>query len=554
MPLLEPKPQPAAEPSPAPVPKPDPAELLPDGCLDLPETGAVARRGLASFHGWALFPAGPPSRVDLWLGEEPLGPARLGLPRPDVCAALGLKPGAATGFELTANLEDWPGNDGGAVLRARVIGPDGERLELEPLALRVTTPVASPGPRLRAPSPGSFGGDRGLRTLVATHQLDLGGAQLYLIELLRELLRTEAVEPTVISAKDGLLRGELEALGVPVHVTGAPPTNDLGTYLAWVDELTLWAAARDFEVAFVNTATSHVLPAVEAVDRLGVPAVWTIHESFTTAELWNHLDPAIRRRAETALAAVSQPLFVATATERQFEPASGRGRGLTIPYGLDLKPIDSCRAGFDRAASRRARGIPEEAEVVLCVGSIEPRKAQMPLAQAFARIADRHPLAQLVFVGGRDDLYTEGLLNYAASCAAAGRIEVVPMTPDVQPWFGLADLVVCASDVESLPRVAVEAMAWETPVLATSVFGLPELIADGENGWLCEPRDLDALSAGLERALRAGPAERRRLGRAGRLLVEERHDLSAYGAEVAALLARIAGGPSAVRLVDAAAG
>ena len=553
MPLLAPEPEPIVEPEPEPEPV-DPAELLPDGCIDVPETGPVARRGVVSFHGWALFPAGPPARVDLWLGEHPLGPARLGLPRPDVCEAFGLEAGAATGFELTANLEDWPGDNGRALVRARATGPGGERLELEPLALRVAAQVPSPGPRLQAPSPAPPRGERGLRTLVATHQLDLGGAQLYLIELLRELLRGGAIDPTVISAKDGLLRGELEALGVPVHVTGVAPTDDLANYLGWVDELTLWTAAGDFEVAFVNTATSHVLPAVEAAGRLDVPAVWAIHESFTTAELWNHVHPTIRRRAEDALAAVSQPLFVATATERQLEPAIGAGRGLTIPYGLDLKPIDAHRANFDRAAARRAAGLPEQAEVVLCVGSIEPRKAQLPLAQAFARIADRHPRARLVFVGGRADVYTETLRDFAASTAAAGRIEVVPMTPEVQPWFGLADLVVCASDVESLPRIAVEAMAWETPVLATSVFGLPELIEDGENGWLCEPRDLTALSAALERALSAGPAERRRLGRAGRALVEERHDLATYGNEVAALLAQIASGPSAVRLVDAAAG
>ena len=51
----------------------------------------------------------------------------------------------------------------------------------------------------------------------------------------------------------------------------------------------------------------------------------------------------------------------------------------------------------------------------------------------------------------------------------------------------MSDLLVCASDVESLPRTVLEAMAWELPVLATAVYGLPELIEDGETGWLCRP-------------------------------------------------------------------
>ena len=69
----------------------------------------------------------------------------------------------------------------------------------------------------------------------------------------------------------------------------------------------------------------------------------------------------------------------------------------------------------------------------------------------------------------------------------------------------MSDLLVCASDVESLPRTVLEAMAWELPVLATAVYGLPELIDDGETGWLCAPRDVDALADGLRRALATEP-------------------------------------------------
>jgi len=535
-----------------PLLEPLPAVPVAAGRLDLPDGGRTARRGAAvTFHGWTRFSAGPPSRVELWLGDHALGRARLGLPRPDVCRALGLAAAEATGFELTTNLERWPGSEGAASLQAIATGPAGERLELEPLALNVAPargPAAVPAPPEATPlaTPGG-----GLRTLVVTHQLDLGGAQLYLMDLLRELLRIGAADPTVVSARDGLLRAELEELGVPVHISGDPPTERLASHLGRAEELAAWAADRDFEVAFVNTATSLTLPGVEAVGQLGIPAVWAIHESAEPAELWDHVDPGVRRRAEAALASTAQPLFVAAATQRLFEPLASHGS--TIPYGLDLEPIDALRDGFDRDAARRTAGLPLDAEVVLCAGSVEPRKAQVPLAQAFDLLAARHPRAQLVFLGGRDDRYTEFLAEQAAACGAGERISIVPMTPDVQPWFGLSDLVVCPSDIESMPRTVLEAMAWETPVLATSVFGLPELIVDGETGWLCEPRDLAALGAGLERALASSPAERRRIGRAGRTLVERRHSLADYGREVAALLGEAAGTRRGVRLVDAAA-
>lgn len=523
---------------------------VPEGNLDLPAGGPVLRRGPITLHGWARFPSGPTAQVEVWLGERSLGRARIGVPRPDVSASLELPPNEAPGFELTTNLIAWPGEDGEGELRATATSWAGERLEIEPLLLKVagTTPLpSSPVPeRTPAAKP-----KPGLCTLVVAHQLDRGGAQLYLMDLLRELLRTEAINPTVVTGRDGALRKELEELGVPVHVSGVTAAEGLGAHLGRAEELAAWAAKRQFEVSFVNTATSLVLPGVEMARQLELPTVWAIHESYEPSQLWDDIDDSVRERAEQGLAA-AQPLFVAAATQRLFE--SLNPRGLTIPYGLDLEPIDSRRTGFDRCAARDAAGIPRDAEVVLCVGSVEPRKAQVPLAQAFDRIASHHPRAHLVFVGAGEDGYSDFLRSYAGASAAAERIAVVPMTDDVQPWLGIADLAACPSDLESLPRTVLEAMGWEVPVLATAIFGLPELIVDGESGWLCEPRDLTALTAALERALASTPEERRRLGAAGRALIERRHSLPAYGREIAALLNQVASGHRGEPLVNAAAG
>lgn len=533
-----------------PMIEPPPVVPEPEGSLDLPTGAPVLRRGPVTLHGWSRFPSGPTSRVEVWLGEQSLGRARIGVPRPDVSAALELTPREALGFELTTNLIAWPGEDGETELRATATSCAGERFEIEPLALKVAGAAPLPSSPTPARTP-AVTRKPGLRTLVVAHQLDRGGAQLYLMDLLRELLRTEAINPTVLAGRDGALREELEALGVPVHVSGVTAAEGLSAHLGRVEELVAWAAEREFEVAFVNTATSLVLPGVEMAQRLGLPTVWAIHESYEPARLWDDIDGSVRERAERALS-WSQPLFVAAATQRLFEPLNPRG--LTIPYGLDLEPIDSRRAGFDRDAARDAAGIPRDAEVVLCVGSIEPRKAQVPLAQAFDRIASRHPRAHLVFVGAGEDGYSDFLRGYAAASGAGQRITIVPMTDDVQPWLGIADLAACPSDLESLPRTVLEAMAWEVPVLATAIFGLPELIADGKSGWLCEPRDLTALSEALERALGSTPEERRRLGVAGRALIEQRHSLATYGREIGALLNRAASGHRGKPLVDAAAG
>ena len=245
----------------------------------------------------------------------------------------------------------------------------------------------------------------------------------------------------------------------------------------------------------------------------------------------------MRGGAEAALGDAATLIFEADATRRLFEPFAADGNMVTIPYGLDVSAIDAARADFDRADARRTAGIPADADLVVCVGTVEPRKAQVSLTQAFEKVAGDHPRAHLAIVGGRGDEETRLLREYIEASPLSERIHLIPVTPDVPAWYGMSDLLVCASDVESLPRTVLEAMAWELPVLATDVFGLPELIEDGETGWLCSPRDVDALADGLGRALASGPDQRREVARRADELVRRRHDLPTYAERIAGLLA-----------------
>ncbi|HET9198035.1 MAG TPA: glycosyltransferase family 4 protein [Solirubrobacterales bacterium] len=505
--------------------------------LDEPEAGDSVE-GALHVRGWLFFPEEATARVEVFLGGRSLGLARIGAPRLDVAEVWDASY-AAAGFELDADLGGWDGGEGGHDLTVVATSVAGERHEIEPV--RVT--VGAPPGRSEQPAPpaaptGVPGSDRRPRVLVFTHQLTLGGAQLYLLDLLRQLTRAEAASFTMVTAIDGPLRSEVEALGIPVHISPLAPYDDLGPHLGRVEELAAWSGAQGFDAALLNTATAWTVPGAEAAVEIGVPFVWAIHESFPLSVLLADFATEVRERAEAALARASALVFEAEATKRLYEPVAGAERCVMHPYGLDLEPIDAHRAEFDGAAARRRAGIPADAELIACVGTVEPRKAQAMLAQAFDLVAARHPRAWVAFVGGRDDDNTEALRRYVEASPQAERMRIVPVTPEVEAWYGMADVLVCASDIESTPRTVLEAMAWETPVLGTRVFGLPELIDDGETGWLCEPRDLPALAAALDRVLSLPAEERRRIGAAGRPLVAERHSLERYGSEIAALLER----------------
>jgi glycosyltransferase involved in cell wall biosynthesis len=125
-------------------------------------------------------------------------------------------------------------------------------------------------------------------------------------------------------------------------------------------------------------------------------------------------------------------------------------------------------------------------------------------------------------------------------------VRIEPETGDPWSWHAAADLVVCASDIESLPRSLTEAMAFGTPVLSTRVFGVPELIEDGVNGFLCEPRDVADLARGLERVLAMPEGELAAVARAGRERVLARHDPDAYADQVLRLVDGLARDPAAL--------
>jgi len=518
---------------------PSPFDAATRGRLDVPLDGEALEAGRSfGVRGWVAFSGSPTARVEVYLGDRPLGRARLGLARPDVAENGEGVLAAVSGFELSVDPPGTALSSQGTTLRIVATSADGQQQEL---SARVTAlvdegeteerEIAPPAARTPRDDSGS-----GRRILVATHQLNLGGAQLYLLDLLRGLVEQGLARPTVVSAMDGVVRADLEELGIPVHISSIVPVDDLSCHIGRIEELVAWAEGREFEAVFVNTATALATPGAEAAVEMGLPLVWAIHESFPPEVLWGTFEPEIQARIESALASATAVVFEAEATQRLYEPLLS-SNGLTVPYGLDLKPIEAARERLDLSAARAKAGIPEDAVVFACVGTVEPRKAQIPLAQAFDLIAADHPDAHLVFVGGGDNPDSVALADLIEASPQQWRLHLIPITPEVERWYAIADVLVCASDVESLPRTVLEAMAWETPVLATSVFGLPELIDHGETGWLFEPRDVEGLAEALDQILRTPPEERREVARKARALVEQRHSLPKYATRVSQLLA-----------------
>lgn len=502
--------------------------------------------GHQRIYGSVRCPGGA-ARVDVTVDGVPAGRARVALPGHfDDPAAPEDFIGA---FEYVLALQGAAGTS--VVLGARVTSMDGSEFDLPAVTVEIgfhesELPSTSRLVALRARAAvrsdslrraGDLAGSEPIRALVFTHDLELGGAQLYLQELLLRLAN-EGIWCAVVSPRDGVLRAELEALGFPVHVTGAMPLDDVDAYEGRMAEFLSWAAPLDPTAAIANTMLA--FPGVDAAQRLGVPVIWAIHESFELDQFWmeafppGYLHPYVQDRARSALRGATHVVFEADATRQQYEEHLTAGASTVVPYGVDVAGIDEYIGANDRESVRASLDIRPSCRVLLCMGTIEPRKAQIMLASAFHGVdADD---AMLVLVGARPGEYLNALERFV-DAHDERRIRIQPIVADTYKWYRAADMLVCASDVESLPRSILEAMAFGIPALSTAVFGVPELITDEQTGFLCEARDMTALRRRIEDVLALPPSEWERVGAAGSELVRRKHDPAIYAGEYARLLA-----------------
>lgn len=528
----------------SPIPPPDEVR----GRLDVPEDGTRVALGPLVVRGWARSTSAPIATVELLANGTPLGKARICMDRADVAGADPAVDAPISGFEQLVDLGVLPASTSSVVLTARPRALDGTTAEL-------TVELASSAPPLRvvARPPTSDGPPAGpLSVLVVTHDLAIGGAQLWLLEALQRIGAGRTVPCTVVAFGSGPLHARLVELGIEVHVTSPIPVHDAVAYEGRLSELWSWLGSRSPTVALVNTFRAFA--GADLAERHGIPVVWAIHESWTEPLIWafDHpgvaVDETVRAAAAGALAGAAAVLFESEATRALYE-ARAPGRTVLVPFGVDSAALDQVVASTSRDAARRSLGLGLDGTILLSVGTIEPRKCQSLLTEAFAEVARRRDDVTLALVGDLATPYSAALRAFVERAGLAGRVLVEPVVPDVATWYRAADLFVCASDVESLPRSVIDAMCTGLPVVATGVFGLAELLTDGETGLLFEPNDLESAVGALERALSMEPSALAAIGARGCALVHRDHDAAGYATTLGALLRGLHADPAA-RLED----
>jgi D-inositol-3-phosphate glycosyltransferase len=525
--------------------------IAPAGAIDGPHDGLISR-DTGEVYGWALLPSDTIDRVEIIVDGRSAGAARLGVPRTDILSDL--PEAGICGFQINLDPEHLPTYrdtvDVGFVVHAmsavsHAFRPRTMRLApaaqvaADTVAPKPTGPNVDGRPGRTRPSGGK------LRLACFTHDLGYGGGQLYLQELLRQFAAGAAADGVVYSPKDGPLRHELTSLGFRVEILQEPSLTDADAYERATDTIAERLRNEPFDCVLANTLAG--FPAINAAAKARLPSVWSVHESFRLP-MWSALYTRQRPGSEFVLSKIvaalgqsSSVIFESEATRRMFLPYGAEDRFVKISYGVATSTIDRFLAGFDRQRARRERGIASGSRVLLCMGTVEQRKQQIFLAQAFAEAKTRHDDVHLLLVGDSPSFYSIALRRYLHRKDIERSVSLVPIVADPYPWYAVADCFVLLSAIESMPRSIIEAMGFGLQVLATRIFGVSELIDDGKTGFLIEPNSLRSAAEGLDRLLGLSAAEQKSLSRAAMEKIRRDHDSSAYAAAYLSLIRRLAG-------------
>jgi starch synthase len=284
------------------------------------------------------------------------------------------------------------------------------------------------------------------------------------------------------------------------------------------------AMARDPMVAdIVHAHTWYVGLAGAVIGTLSnIPLVVTAH-SLEPERPWKaqQLGPgyALSTWAERVAMEQAERIVAVSAQMRDDVLAHFRvdpARVVVIHNGVDADRFRRSRSDRRDALARHGIG----SRYVLFVGRISEQKGIFQLLEASASLPDG---VELVLCATSPDT-PELLARLKAAVAGRPRVRWIDsMVPvgELVELYSHAAVFVCPSIYEPFGLINLEAMACGTPVVATRVGGIPEVVVDGETGWLVPPADPGALAGAIGQAL-ADPQRAAGFGQAGRRRVEDR--------------------------------
>lgn len=331
-------------------------------------------------------------------------------------------------------------------------------------------------------------------------------------------LLAEGYDVVAAAPPDATAQATLLAIGarfapVTIDSKGLSPLRDSQTMLAFHKLF-----RKERPVGFLGYTVKPNVYGSIAARLCGIPAINNISGLGTAfiAETW--LTRVVEQLYRTALAPAHRVFF-----QNQDDLLLFVERGLVRPNAAQVLP----GSGIDLAAfaPQPLKSKPTGELSFLLIARLVRDKGVREYVDAARALKVRHAGWRFRIVGFLD-VENRTAIDRATveAWVAAGDIVFDGPTTDVRPHIASADCIVLPSYREGTSRVLLEAAALARPIVATDVPGCREVVDDGVNGFLCQPRDAVSLADAMERIGTAGFADREQMGLAGRAKVEREYN------------------------------
>lgn len=340
-----------------------------------------------------------------------------------------------------------------------------------------------------------------------------GGAERVAVDIARGLNR-QRFEVAVISIWRRVgceLENILDNSDVRVEYLGKGWGFDGRTYHR------LHRVLRDYRPDVVHTHL-HVLRYALPSLLLLKPAS-TVHTVHNLAE--REIEPRARYIQRYALNHGVIPVAVSGEVALSLEHLYGIARCLVIANGIPTSQY--ARPQVTRREWRAREGLTDDQVLFVCVARFAAQKNHSLLLKAFAQGFAPDPNAHLILVG--EGALRGQLEEQARNLGLASQIHFLGLRTDIPNVLGAMDVFVLSSDWEGNPLSVMEAMASGLPIVSTAVGGIPDLIANGREGFLVPPGDAKGFSGAMTFLLR-DQESRQSIGTAAARRAKENFDVS----------------------------
>ncbi len=386
-----------------------------------------------------------------------------------------------------------------------------------------------------------------MKILFYNHTGQVSGAEYLLLMILARLDR-DRFQPLVLCPERGPLQQRMTDLGVPAETVSGLDAR----FTFRGDQLLRYLKSFFLVVRDVRRKVVTIKPDLIHANSIRAGLVATAATlNFKTRVVW-HLHDLLPRHPVSSVIRAYAFLSQRTRMLAVSEAVADNFRGTFFPLksrvNVILNAIDLEKFQPNPAARQETHDLLRlgDAEPVIgIVGQLTPRKGQLELVGAFARVLSKMPRAMLLIVGAplfnRDEDYAKLIKQTTHELGIEERVRLTGARTDVSAVMQALDLLVVNSSIEPFGLVALEAMACNTPVLAAVSGGIPEIIEHGRNGWLIPQGDEQAL-AGAILYLGRQPAICSKLAEQGKRHVASRFSAGRYLVDLQAFYSAICDG------------